>query len=73
MDPGPHLRFCACKTATLGTDLKVFMGPTLQMRICVLKTARLAPELHVSMTPRPQLWICAHKIVLSTRTTSLYW
>ena len=26
MGSRPHLRFCACKTATLGPDLQVYMG-----------------------------------------------
>ena len=51
----------ACKTATLGPELQVSMGPRPHLRFCAFKTATLAPELHVSMDPRLHLPFCACK------------
>ena len=34
----------ACKTASLGPELKVSMGPRLRLLICECKTACLDPE-----------------------------
>ena len=51
-----------CKTATLGPELQVSMGPRPHQRFFTLKkTAPLAPELLVSMDPRPHLSFCACK------------
>ena len=41
----------ACKTATLGPDLQVSMGPRYHLWFIAFKTASLAPELQVSMGP----------------------
>ena len=46
----------ACKTATMGPELKISMGPRPHLRFFVFKTAPLAPELQVSMGPSPPLW-----------------
>ena len=46
----------ACKTATLGPELQVSMGPRPHLWFFALKTATLAPELQVSMGPNPHLW-----------------
>ena len=51
--------FFACKTATLGPELQVSMGPRLHLWFFSFKTATLAPELQVSMGPSPHLWFCA--------------
>ena len=48
-----------CKTATLGPELQVSMGPRPHLWYFAFKTATLAPELQVSMGPRPHLWYCA--------------
>ena len=50
----------ACKTATFGAELQVWMGPRPHLSFCACKTAWLAPELQVSMGPRPHLWFWAH-------------
>ena len=49
----------ACKTAPLGPELKVSMGPRRHRWFFTFKTATLAPELRVSMGPSPHLWFCA--------------
>ena len=45
----------ACKTATLGPELQVSMGPRPHLCFFVFKTATLAPELLLSMGPSPHL------------------
>ena len=55
----PKFVVFAFKTATLGPDLQVSMGPRPHLWFFVLKTATLAPELQVSMCPSPHLWFCA--------------
>ena len=44
------------KTATLGPELQVPMGPRPHLRFCAFKTATLESELLVSMGPSPHLW-----------------
>ena len=51
----------ACKTATLGPDLQVSIGPRPHQWFFAFKRATLAPELQVSMCPRPHLPFCARK------------
>ena len=46
----------ACKTATLGPELQVSMGPRPQLWFFSFKTAPLAPEFQVSLGPSPHLW-----------------
>ena len=55
----PSFLHFACKTATLGTELKVSMGPRLHLWLFAFKTGTLAPELQVSMGPSPHLWFYA--------------
>ena len=50
----------ACKTATLGTELQVSVGPRPHLWFFVFKTESLAPELQVTMVPSPHLWFCEH-------------
>ena len=52
-----------CKTATLGTELKVSMGPRPHLSFCASKTARFAPQLQVSVGPRPHMSFSACKTV----------
>ena len=47
----------ACKTATLGQELQVSMGPRPLLWFFAFKTVTLAPELQVSMGPNPHLWL----------------
>ena len=47
----PSIVVYACKTATLGPDLQVSMGPRPHLCFIAIKTATLAPELQVSMGP----------------------
>ena len=49
----------APKTAALGPELQVSMGPSHHLRFFAFKTATLAPELQVSTGPSPHLWFCA--------------
>ena len=46
----------ATKTATLGSELEVSMGPSLHLWFYSFNTATLALELLVSMGPSPHLW-----------------
>ena len=48
----------ACKTATLGTELQVSVGPRTHLWFFVFKIATLAPELQVTMVLSPHLWFC---------------
>ena len=45
----------ACKTATIGPELQVFMSSRPHLWFFAFKTATLAPELQVSMDPNPHL------------------
>ena len=56
MGSSPHLCFCACKTAAIGPELQVSMGPRHDLFFCVCTTVCLTSELLVSMGPRPHLW-----------------
>ena len=47
----------ACKTATLGPELQVSIGPRPHLLFYAFKTGTLAPELQVSMGPSPYLWL----------------
>ena len=49
----------ACKTATLGPELQVSMGPRPHLWFFAFKTVTLASELLVSMGPTPHLSFCA--------------
>ena len=51
----------ACKTATLGPEIQVSMGPRPHQWFFAFKWVTLAPELQVSMCPRPLLPFCACK------------
>ena len=51
----------ASKTASLGIELQVSMGPRPHQWFCAFKTEPLAPELQVSMGPSPHRWFCACK------------
>ena len=42
--PQPSSVVFACKTASLGPELQVSMGPRLRLLICECKTAGLDPE-----------------------------
>ena len=50
----------ACKTATLGPELQVSMGPRPHLWFFAFKTASLAPEFQVSMGPSPHLLFFLH-------------
>ena len=45
----------ACKTASLGPELQVSMGPRPHLSFCACKTAWLALELLISIGPSPHL------------------
>ena len=45
----------ARKTATLGPELQVSIGPSPHLWICACKTVGLAPEVLFSMGPRTHL------------------
>ena len=51
--------FFAFKSATLGLELQVSMGPRPHLWFFANKTATLPPELQVSTGPSPHLWFCA--------------
>ena len=52
----PSFVVFVCKTATLGSEKHVSIGPRPHLWFFAFKTAILAPELQVSMVPRPHLW-----------------
>ena len=51
----------ACKTAALGSESQVSMGPRYDLWFCAWKTAWLAPEILVSMGPSPHLRVLHSK------------
>ena len=55
----PSFVVFAYKTAPLGPEFQVSMGPRPHLWFCAFKTATLAPELQVSMGPSLHLWFCA--------------
>ena len=61
MGSSPHLWFCACKTATLGTDVQVCVCPRPHLWICAHVTVGLAQECQVYMGSSPHLWFCSCK------------
>ena len=54
----PSFVVFACKTATLGQELQVSLGPRPHLWFFAFKTASLAPELQVSKGPSPHQWLC---------------
>ena len=60
----PSFVVFASKTAPLGPELQVSMGPRPQLWLFAFKTMPLAPELQVSMRPSPHLLFC--KITTAT-------
>ena len=54
----PSFEAFAYKTAPLGPELQVSMGPR-PLLFFAFKTAPLAPEFEVSMGPSPHLSFCA--------------
>ena len=63
----------ACKTATLGPELQVSLGPRPHLWFLALKTATLAPELQVSIGPSPHLWFLHAKEQLSDQNYKSLW
>ena len=63
----------ACKTATLGLELQVSVGPRLHLWFSACKTACLASELLVSMGPSPQVWFLDAKQRLLDRKYKSLW
>ena len=57
----PSFVVFARKTATLGPELQVSLGPRLHLWFLAFKTATLAPELQVSMGLIPHLWFLHSK------------
>ena len=51
----PSFVVFACKTASLGPELQVSMGPRPHLSFFAFKTETLAPELQVSLCPSPHL------------------
>ena len=49
----------ACKTANLGQEIQVSMGPRPHLWLFAFKTASLAPEWQVSLGPSPHVRFCA--------------
>ena len=58
MGTSPNLWFCACKTATLGPDQQVCMGPRPLLWICVHITECLALELQNDRSIRVPALTC---------------
>ena len=70
----PSFVVFAFKTATLGPELHVSMGP--RPHLCfffAFKTATLAPELQVSMGPSPHLWLLHAKQRLLDQNYKSLW
>ena len=63
----------ACKTATFGAELQVFMGPRHDLSFCAYKTAWLASESLVSMSPISHVWFLDAKKGLLDRNNNSLW
>ena len=63
----------ACKTATLGPELQVSMGPRPHLWFFAFKTATLAPELPVSMGASLHLWFLHAKQRLLDQNYKSLW
>ena len=63
----------ACKTATLGPEIQVSMGPRPHLCFFACKTATLAPELQVSIGPSPHLWFVHAKQRLLDQNYKSLW
>ena len=69
----PLSMISACKTATFGTELQVFMGPRHDLSFCAYKTAWLESELLVSMSPISHVWFLDAKQRLLDRNNKSLW
>ena len=69
----PSSAVFACKTATLGPELQVYMGPRPHLWFFAFKTATLALELQVSMVPSPQLRVLHAKERLLDQNYKSLW
>ena len=69
----PSFVFLACKTATLGPELQVCMGPRHHLWFFAFKTATLATELQVSLGPSPHLWFLHAKQRLLDQNYKSLW
>ena len=58
-----YLWLCACKTATLGPELQVRMGPRPHLRFSAHITACLAQQYQDYMGSSHHLWLSACKTV----------
>ena len=67
----PSFVVFACKTATLGPELQVSMGPRPHLWLFAFKTATLAPELQVTV-PALICSYCMQKSDIWIKITSLY-
>ena len=63
----------AYKTASLGPELQVSMGPSPHLWFFAFKTASLATELQVSMGPCPHLWFFQAKQRLLDQNYKFLW
>ena len=63
----------ACKTATLGPELRVSMGPRPHLWLFAFKTATLALELQVSMGGSPHPWFLHAKQRLFDQNYKSLW
>ena len=68
----PSSEVFACKQATFGPKLHVFMGPRTHLLFFACKTACLASESLVSVGPNPYLWFLHSNSDFWSRITSLY-
>ena len=57
----PSFVVFAFKTATLGPELQVPVGPRSHLWFFAFKRAALVPELQVFTGPRLHLWFCVFK------------
>ena len=69
----PSSAVFACKTATLGPELQVSMGPRSHLWFFAFKTVTLAPELQVSIGASPHLWILHAKQRLLDQSYKSLW
>ena len=73
MGSSPHLWFCVCKTAPLGLELQVSVGPRHDLSFCAFTRACLASELLVSMGPSPHLLFLYAKQRLLDQNYKFLW
>ena len=72
MDPRPHLRFSAFKTATLAPELQVSIGPSPHLWFLYAKERLLDQKFKFYWSQTSPVVLCIHNSDIMTRINGLY-